>query len=72
MTEIRRGRPAASPKQQKATASKPRTVSRGKVNTGVLIDAGLWRRFKIRCLEEDRREGATLEDLITAYLEGGK
>lgn len=49
-----------------------RTVIGSKVNVGCLVDASLWRRFKIRCLEEGRREGAILEDLINEYLTGGK
>ena len=41
----------------------------GKINIGVLIDSELWKRFKIQCLQEGRKEGEQLSEMIAKYLD---
>lgn len=67
-TKIKRNRPAIKGAMSSKLSRKFRTVSGKKVNTGVLIDAEIWQKFKIRCLQDGRREGETLEELISEHL----
>lgn len=40
-----------------------------KVQVGARIDAELWRKFKAKCILEDKNNGKVLESLIKNYLE---
>ena len=39
-----------------------------KKNTGILLDVGLWKRFRIACIEADTHPGAVVDKLIRGYL----
>ena len=40
-----------------------------KTNIGVLIDADLWKRFRMHCLEHDESPGDLLSELIRKLLD---
>ncbi len=43
-------------------------MSKRLVRTTILVDRELWKRFKIRAIEEGRSASALLEELIEAKL----
>lgn len=49
-------------------AKRNRVVKR---NTGILIEVGLWKRFRIACIEADTHPGAVVDRLIRKYLKKG-
>ena len=61
-------------KVNKESAAKKKPRQRGKTNIGVLIDAEVWKRFRMHCLEHDESPGSLLTKVIRAYLDkqGGK
>lgn len=40
----------------------------GKTGIGVMVDAEVWKAFRIRCLEQGRSSGDVLTEVIRTYL----
>ena len=46
----------------------PRLVSKRLYRTTILVDKELWKRFKIKAIEEGKSASSLLEELITKKL----
>ena len=62
---MQRGKKSGVPKRDHKSEQKKKL----KKQPGILIDQILWRKFRIRCLEEGVTAGNKIEELIDGYLE---
>ncbi len=54
--------------EEKIADFKQRYPQQVRTNIGIQVDAALWKRFKVRCLEDEITASAKIEELISAYL----